>query len=294
MRAALFTLAVLPLLAAAQSWCPPGATWTYRMQATWGEGYYELAYAGDSLVAGQPAQKITSLSAYHYYADDTTIVTEPLHYTLTVAMGDLVGWWDMNALSFDTLYDFAATPGDHWLPPNAVGLCPPYERIEVVDTGSTSISGVSLRYLDIRQAGAEDTVYSRITERLGWEWEMNIWPPCAAPPMTLLGLVCYSDDEISWTDPDWSIGCQSVASIVEKEVSALRIFPNPGTTHFTLDLPPGPHTITLYDATGRMVLHQRTTDAQPVIATNALPAGLYRITVRDERSGVLGLTWVKE
>jgi hypothetical protein len=43
-----------------------------------------------------------------------------------------------------------------------------------------------------------------------------------------------------------------------------------------------------------MVLQQRTTDARPVIATEALPAGLYRISVCDERSEVMGATWVKE
>jgi hypothetical protein len=43
-----------------------------------------------------------------------------------------------------------------------------------------------------------------------------------------------------------------------------------------------------------MVLQQRTADARPVIATEALPAGLYRITVRDEQGAVLGAMWVKE
>jgi hypothetical protein len=43
-----------------------------------------------------------------------------------------------------------------------------------------------------------------------------------------------------------------------------------------------------------MVLQQRTADARPVIATEALPAGLYRITVRDEPGAVLGAMWMKE
>lgn len=43
-----------------------------------------------------------------------------------------------------------------------------------------------------------------------------------------------------------------------------------------------------------MVLRQRTADARPVITTEALPAGLYRITVRDEQGTVMGATWVKE
>jgi hypothetical protein len=76
--------------------------------------------------------------------------------------------------------------------------------------------------------------------------------------------------------------------------NALSIFPNPGTTHVTLDLPPGPHTITLFDATGRVVLQQPTAEDRPVIGTEELPAGLYRITVRDEHGGVMGATWVKE
>jgi hypothetical protein len=75
--------------------------------------------------------------------------------------------------------------------------------------------------------------------------------------------------------------------------NTLSIFPNPGTTHFTLDVPPGPHTITLCDATGRVLLEQRTTDGRPVIGTEALPAGLYRVTVRDERGGVQGAMWMK-
>lgn len=75
---------------------------------------------------------------------------------------------------------------------------------------------------------------------------------------------------------------------------ALTVFPNPGADQVTLDLPPGPHTIILFDATGRPVLQQRSTDARPVIATEALPAGLYRIAVRDEQGGMMGATWVKE
>lgn len=73
---------------------------------------------------------------------------------------------------------------------------------------------------------------------------------------------------------------------------ALSIFPNPGVDHVTLHLPPAPHITTHFDAIGRMVLQQRTTDARLVITTEALPAGLYRIAVRDEKSGVMGATWV--
>jgi hypothetical protein len=80
----------------------------------------------------------------------------------------------------------------------------------------------------------------------------------------------------------------------ENSKAVLHVMPNPGNDRFTLVLAPGPHTITLFDTKGRLVLLQRTADARPVIATEALPAGLYRITVRDERGVVMGGTWVKE
>jgi hypothetical protein len=43
-----------------------------------------------------------------------------------------------------------------------------------------------------------------------------------------------------------------------------------------------------------MVLEQRTADELPVISTAHLPAGLYRITLRDQQGAVMGATWVKE
>jgi len=76
--------------------------------------------------------------------------------------------------------------------------------------------------------------------------------------------------------------------------NGLSVFPNPGTTDLTLELPPGPHTITLFDTMGRMVLQQRTADERTTINTETLPAGLYRISVGNERVAVTGATWVKE
>jgi hypothetical protein len=65
-------------------------------------------------------------------------------------------------------------------------------------------------------------------------------------------------------------------------------------TSAALTLSSPPHTITLFETTGRLVLQQRTTDARPMIATEALPAGLYQIAVRDEQGVVMGATWIKE
>ena len=295
MRAALLTLALHSLLAFAQSWCPPGATWTYGLQTSWGVGYFELSYAGDTLLGGSIGKKINNRQHYYSYAGDSIVDGAAFYYTATRYEAGIVWWWRPDEATWDTLYWFDAVPGDGWRPPNADIVCPAFDRIEVIDTGEVIIQGATLRYLDVRQAGEYDTVYSRITERLGWEWEMNIWPPCLSTVADqALGLRCYSDEEISWSNPTWNFGCGSLVGVGERTgTDRMFPFPNPGTTYFSLTLPPGPHTITLFDATGRMVMQQRTPDARPVIATEALPAGLYRIAVRDEQGAVMGTTWVK-
>ncbi|HPF91951.1 MAG TPA: T9SS type A sorting domain-containing protein, partial [Flavobacteriales bacterium] len=130
------------------------------------------------------------------------------------------------------------------------------------------------------------------TERLGWTMNFSPYPACIIVDGPV-GMRCYSDQDI--TVSFTGLGCETLAGISDHlAASGLSAFPNPGTTHFSLDLAPGPHTISLFDATGRLVMQQRTTDARPVIATEALPPGLYRIAVRDERGALMGATWVKE
>lgn len=294
MRAALLSLALLPLLACAQNWCPPGATWTYGMQADWGEGYYQLTYVSDTLLGGEIGQTIHSQQHFHHYDVDSVIVGASEYYVTTRSDADLVWLWRANAMTWDTLYWFGAVPGDHWLPPNIVGLCPGFERIEVVDTGTVILAGLPLRYLDIRQAGESDTLYSRITERLGWAWEMNIWPPCATgPALWAQGLRCYSDEQLAWTDPAWDYGCNSVLAVDQRSVTPPLPFPNPGTTHFTLSLPPGPHTITLFDTTGRRVMEWSAMTGQVMMDTSHLPAGTYLIRAVDQEGRTSQQIWIK-
>jgi len=122
----------------------------------------------------------------------------------------------------------------------------------------------------------------------------NIPDPIASPDTTTLytltaeinGCTFTDDVLVIVTDPS------SIGQVVQ--TAGIRPFPDPGSDHFILQLPAGPHTITLFDATGRRVLQQRTSEARPVIATVALPSGLYRITVRNDQGAITGATWIKE
>ncbi|MBK9538805.1 MAG: hypothetical protein IPO12_08710 [Flavobacteriales bacterium] len=64
MRASLFSLLLLPLLACGQSWCVPGATWRYNVLFIY--GYIEYSYAGDTLINGMEAQVLDVATAFQY------------------------------------------------------------------------------------------------------------------------------------------------------------------------------------------------------------------------------------
>ncbi len=290
MRAALIFLALLPSLACAQSWCPPGATWTHEYADVLG-GYWGVQraeYVGDTIIGGYVAQELrqTHVVAPWGTSNYAPYTTSSLY---TRYDNDIVYIWD-GVSAYDTMFWYGASPGDHWRAPgwpddgNIV--------LTVVDTATADIDGVQLRRLVVEPFPdlPIDTLYERIGGQFlylnGWTWFVTDMP--------WNGLMCYSDQESGFTMPGVD-DCGFTLTVHDAQrMRVMRLFPNPGTTHFTLDLPRGPHTISIFDAMGRMVLQQRTIDARPVIATEALPAGLYRITVRDEQGALMEATWVKE
>ncbi|MBV6406068.1 MAG: T9SS type A sorting domain-containing protein [Flavobacteriales bacterium] len=284
MRVALIAFALLPWSASAQSWCPPGATWTYTYSNSWTtEGFARFTFIGDTVIGSDTCQLIDAFAEGWYYPFDTAF-----HYDMgpvvTKTDGDLVSI--LTSIGFDTLYWFAAAPGDHWEITMNDGSTSP-GSITIVDTGTTTVQGVPLRYL----ATNGDTIYERIGSLYSFmlPWVGFVIDAASGP------LHCYEDADINFQASWWNYGCESWLTInAPLDPSVTTVFPNPGTTHFTLVLPPGPHTITLLDATGRLVLQQRTTDPRPLVSTEALPAGLYRISIRDGSGRLTGTTWVKE
>ena len=294
MRGSLITLALLPILAYAQSWCPPGATWIhdYADHAFSGwQGLTRVVYEGDTAVGGFTAQKLRETNVTAPWGSSNYSSFTYATPMITRYADDVVFVWDWNN-AFDTLMWFSASPGQFWSGPGM-----DYEldgRLTVLDTSTVVIDGTPLRQLLIQRGNWDwvppDTLRERIgfsfTYLNGWSWFLTDQP--------WTGLRCYQDAQIGYSAPGVP-DCGFTLSVNEASIgiSAL-VFPNPGTAHFTLSLLPGPHTITVFDAMGRMVLQQRTADARPVIGTEHLPEGLYRITVQDDQSGLMGATWVKE
>lgn len=292
MRAALLPLVLLPLLAAAQSWCPPGATWSYATQISQYPTNRIYRYTGDTVVGGHSAQHLLVVDQYiNPNTQQVDTFWLPVH-VLTRLNDDVVWLWSELQQAWDTMYWYGAAPGDSWAPPFALPdeceLSGTGDLVHVLDTGTVDVDGMLLQYWDV-DLGWYD---GRIIERLGWSVAFTPFPGCWWD--VVYSLTCYSDNVIAYETVPGQNSCFLITGMHLEEKGRIVLFPNPGTTHFTLDLPPGPHTITLIDAMGRVVLQERTTDARPVIATEALPGGLYRITVRGAQGGVMSAPWIKE
>ncbi len=289
MRAALLYMALLPLLGAAQSWCPPGARWTFGyIDQMFGSGIHRIELAGDTIIDGQQAQRLEHWVRFGGgwgQPEWQTVRWSDLYTYEDNGVVYLKSDW---SLDFDTAMWFSAAPGDRWNIPGMEDW-----GFVVIDTSSIMLDDVALKQLIIQVDPEGLFMVDSLRERIGYQWLFIDPAESMVIDGNYDGLRCYEDEAIAFSAPGVS-ECGFTMSVHQagKEYVTMP-FPNPGTTHFTIDLPPGPHTITLYDATGRMVLQQRTADARPVIATEGLPAGLYRITVRDERGGVMGATWVK-
>ncbi len=292
MRVIICTLALLAFGGAmGQSWCPPGAEWEFYFgsQQAWGITYAH--YTGDTLIDGVPFQRIDhtihAVNPSWMFGQPFVLELPPLY---TRYADDVVHIWPGLLQPIDTLMWFGALPGDHW---RLHGLWEG-DHVTVLDTGRFLLGEEWMRWLvvDVPDWGPDT-----LRERVGFDM-VYLQPELSlGTDFNTIGLKCYSDEILtnSYTGPAGWEPCQFTVGLDALNASSPSpLYPNPGTAHFTLSLPPGPHLISLFDAMGRMVLEQRTAEERPVIGTDHLPAGMYRITVRDERGGVRGMSWVKE
>jgi hypothetical protein len=292
MRTALLALSIfVSSFLNAQSWCPPGATWTYGIDFVGEYGYQQYTYVGDTVLGGYTGQRIASLTALQYWPDYTPITyyNYPL-VAITSLQSDVVMLWSGTLNSWDTLLWFGAVPGAHWQRAHAQPTeCDPMDRIIVQDTSTVIIDGLPLKHLDIGHewnGGINWT--STITERLGWAGGFIIFPACIIVDGPT-GMRCYSDDQISSGGVPY--GCTSLMGLADSHANAIRLSPNPGTDQFTLWLPSGHHTITLFDTMGRVALQERTKIELATIGTTHLSPGIYIVRIDDGSSPV---RWVKE
>jgi hypothetical protein len=285
----------LPVGVSAQSWCPPGATWNFQLLAWATDGYVVRTYVGDTVIQGWTAQRIHEQGEQIIYFPNSDTIQ--INNTAMTAVQDSVLYtrvlWN-GVPAWDTLCRFDAVIGDRWFPPGADSVCMNglEGMLEVVDTSALVVDGVTLRrwglsYLDAVGQPIWGTLW--VTERLGYEGGFGILPGGCIIIEGGEVLRCYADGQIQYNEPFWPYDCTSVTGVEERHLGIVRPAPNPGTDHFTFDLPPGPHMVEVFDVTGRNLLTQRAGGGQVTIGTQLLPSGTYLVRV----DGAQPMRWLK-
>lgn len=269
------------ILSQAQSWCPPGATWTYGTDAFGLYGYHQYTYVGDTMLGGLQAQRLSGQGAMsNYFAPgQVDYWSSPLAF-ITAVDGDVILNWDQTGLGWDTLFWLGAEPGDGWLRgAGEYGPCDPPDSLVIIDTATTIVDGMALRQWQVEQRWSGGSFSSLLvfTERLGWNWSFLPYPGCLIVDGPI-GMRCYSDDDISVQFG--AFGCTSLVGFDEQSaIAGPVLYPNPGETGFSMNLPLGIHQTEIMDAAGRSVLRTTLHGGLSHIDTSQLGAGIYMVRV---------------
>ncbi|MFZ1693618.1 MAG: T9SS type A sorting domain-containing protein [Flavobacteriales bacterium] len=306
MRALYIPLLFLAATSLAQSWCPPGANWHFRDISFTYEGYLHRAYTGDTIVLGQPAQRIVANGMRVYLpgtpgADTTWIINEITHTSLQNDVL-MVPAWSPSGLAWDTLLRFDAVPGDRWYLPNYYQYCngqEPYGVLQVLDTSHVIVEGVSLRRWSVGTLGFfGEVLWNQFYyERIGFLDGLIPFPFCGAFIELGESLKCYWDNSITFIAPGQPIGttCDiTLGAPSPVSTDMISAAPNPGREQLMLTLPASSHRVELIDALGRIHFTHANLTGTATIATAHLPSGAYVIRVEDAYGSRTSLRWIKE
>jgi hypothetical protein len=247
-------------LSFAQNWAPAGAKWHYTYIG-FSSGYVQIAYVGDTIIAGQTCQKLQkTFNGLQFGVTPTTYVFDTSY---TYENNGVVYILEQN--QWKTLYNFNATIGEHWpmAPLPEFGGCTENSQLKVLATGTKVINAQTLKYLvvdfcnpDLTSQGFQDT----IIEKIGFTGSFML--PFDQCTMAFDGneggpFRCYSDDNFSTYKPFYPNDCEYLVGVEENQMRELTIFPNPSAGQFTIEAPlEAGQVIELYNLNGQKVFMQ--------------------------------------
>lgn len=270
----------------AQSWCPPGAEWYFGYSDVgWNIGVVHYQYAGDTVILGSNAQKLTGeFSGYNSMTQQTYSGGWPTLITRSTA--DRVDLW-IDA-QFDTLWYFGAVPGDSWhLPTPGWG---PYQ-VSVVDTGTTNIDGALLRWLAVTVPAPSgmfllnDTIIERIgSMQVFIDAQWSFWED-----VLVRGLRCYHDSMVHFeTGIDTTCGFVMGVDDEPYDRQPPVLSPNPVEDQLRVEgLAAGVGILELQDATGHLIFNQQTNGVSSVMDLAGVGSGIYLLRYKAEGT----VTW---
>lgn len=266
----------LSLIAQAQNWCPPGATWTYNHYGFDFYGKTDLSYEKDTTINGQAYKMLVehTTAIYPMPIDwrDTTYTFERNDTVFNIIDGDVYPIYFFNASLSDTLNL------------RAFGHCDSTIKWVVDSVAVSNINGQSLRYYRAKLAVPDIEINPQTMEVMERFGSINnfVVPSfqCLLDDGSSYRLRCYADDAFSQYRVDTTVTCDYLYNGINKvELNAnLTLYPNPATHQLNISIEG--HTITQYqvmDYSGKTVITHATVGNNIGIDVTSLPQGIYLI-----------------
>lgn len=286
----------------AQTWCAPGAKWTYGYSDAGGyTGYVEVVFSGDTIINSINCKRLLKTKYVKSYFS-STIEVYNLGSEITYEQDSIVYIRVNNNNYFDTLYNFKALIGDQWTMIRRPSQCDSTSNITVIDTGTISINSIPLKFIVVNlhfdsnfpNIDYQDTIIEKIGIIGSYFLPADF---CSAALDGNEGgrFRCYSDNNFNTYKPYYTNPCDYIfvgINEIENEES-ITIYPNPASSFITINsdnIFGKLKSVELYNSFGQLMLVSKQTN----IDIKELPIGLYFIKVRNNEGQTEVTKFLKE
>src|ERR1043165_323959 len=293
-------LLVWSIAMSAQSWCPPGAQWTYEYW-NWASGYEKITYEKDTAIQQQPCKKLSrTIVACHPGSSLPCQLDTITHSFYTYQSGDSVYFY--YGQRFRPVYFFGAHVGDTLLYTNPVYYnsgfaCDSIIYLRVDSTGKCIINNDSLRFYLTRQIQYDSSLAGKhlYIEKIGslavgllpeyqcytdGEW----WNPR-----------CYSDNNFVTYHIDTSVACDYVfTDITEPDDGDFSVYPNPVQNILQLSSPYNSGSVSVSNLFGQLLAYLAFQSNTIAMDVTILPPGIYLVQLTSSMGVATTRRFVKE
>lgn len=284
---------------------PIGAEWYYETSKMFSSGYIRMIVERDTIIDNNNCIKILREKQWYDKELDETysVALSPVFLSQN---GNSVMFYDNE--QFYKLYDFGANIGDSLLILGMPDFCASNVcKVFITDKGSETIGGVSLRYIDVKDAedsdwgwsgtiagGGQEIPIIRIYERIGAVGSYFFPEQRCTFDYSEGGIFrCYEDDEIGHLNYSFPlVECDFIghntALDENKDKECVKVFPNPcqETIYVNIEKMDDDNCIIeLYDVCGNRVYSNNVEENLLEINVESFAKGLYvlKLTTRENR-----------
>ncbi len=291
-------------------WCPPQASWVYRLFSTNSSLFIKIVYEKDTILKGRIVKKLNHYSVSYYSTNPIlgkweSFISSGYEY---VSNDSLYFYWPQED-SFLLKYTFNSAIGDSFRLFNPLGdtcysnLINPDDTVQVTQIFQQSFQSQGLVF----DVAVINDITAPSTWTIGWIIN-NIgsntapYPAIVFNPLVICadfwpkyegGLVCYSDS-LRGTVINYLSICQDVLAtqrLPQEEQNGgmitapqyLSAYPNPAYSQIQIDYSgESPLSYELYDAAGRYI--QAGALSFNSLEINHLPSGMYHLRLKNEEN----------